>query len=245
MFHLLLLYLDKYDIEPIYELCDKMQDATIYESTCLENSFSLCKHTRIDCIFLFPDVDFVLAKHFISTIRKVPIYKHTPIILLSSQLVHAFQIFPQWHCCEFFYYPLNQERKEALQHLLLYYHKQCSHNLDIPNDIFQLNTSHGIHSIHYDNILFIEIVLKKTIFHTKTEELVCGLPLYKIKVALHSDYIIQTHRSFIVNLNNISYLDKTKNPWEISFIYTNKKAYVSRNYKKQVLEALSLKTETT
>lgn len=49
---------------------------------------------------------------------------------------------------------------------------------------------------------------------------------------------MQTHRSFIVNLNNISYLDKRKNPWEISFGYTEQKAYVGRNYKKAVLEAL-------
>lgn len=244
MFHLLLLYLDKYDIEPVYELCDKMQNTIIYESTCLDDSYTLCKHTRIDCIFLFPDMDFVLAKHFISTIRKVLIYKHTPIVLLSSQLAHAFQIFPQWHCCEFFYYPLNPERQEALQHLLLYYYEQCSHNPEISQDVFQLHTSHKIHSIPYEEILFIEIVLKKTIFHTKTEELVCNLPLYKIKKELHSDHIIQTHRSFIVNLNNVLYLDKTKNPWEVSFAYTNKKAYISRNYKKQILEILSPNTKT-
>ncbi len=238
MFRLLLLSFDKYDVEQIYQICNQMQDITIYESTSLENTCTLCKHTKIDCILLFPDIDFIFAKRFIAAFRKTETYKHTPIVLLSSQLSHAFQVFSQWKCCEFFYYPLNEEREYDLKHLLSFYCAQSFHNPDVPNEVFQLNTAQGIHNLHYDELLFVEVVLKKSIFHTKTQELTSALPLYKIKNALHSDHIMQTHRSFIVNLNNISYLDKRKNPWEISFGYTEQKAYVGRNYKKAVLEAL-------
>ncbi len=238
MFRLLLLSFDKYDVEQVYQICNQMQDITIYENTSLENTCTLCKYTKVDCILLFPDMDFILAKRFLTILRKTKTYKHTPVVLLSTQLSHTFQVFPQWHCCEFFHYPLNQEAEDALQHLLSFYYEQSSHNPDVTNEIFQLNTAQGIHNLHYDELLFVETVLKKSIFHTKTQELTSALPLYKIKNALHSNHIMQTHRSFIVNLNNISYLDKRKNPWEISFCYTEQKAYVGRNYKKAVLEAL-------
>ena len=86
---------------------------------------------------------------------------------------------------------------------------------------------------------FIEIVMKKAIFHLRTKEVVFTMPLYKIRETMQSSYMVQTHRSFIVNLSNISYLDKTKNPWELSFFNSDQHAYVSRGYKKQFLSAIS------
>ena len=56
----------------------------------------------------------------------------------------------------------------------------------------RISTQKAIYKIPYQDILFIESEQKKSVIHL-------------------------THRSFIVNLKNASSIDKSQNPWTISF----------------------------
>ena len=135
--------------------------------------------------------------------------------------------------------PLSKEKEQELAHLVNFYHTLFQQTKDFTSRLCQISTAKGIYSFPYEDILFIEIVMKKAIFHLRTKEVVFTMPLYKIRETMQSSYMVQTHRSFIVILSNISYLDKTKNPWELSFFNSDQHAYVSRGYKKQFLSAIS------
>lgn len=103
----------------------------------------------------------------------------------------------------------------------------------------RINTAKGIYNIPHSDILFVESGQKKSIFHLTKNTISLPVPLYRIGEALLEPYFIQTHRSFIVNIRNVSFIDKTKDPWVISFFDSNKTAFVSRSFKKDVMQAIS------
>lgn len=239
MFHLLLVNFSKVTSEKVQNICSQSADFVLYESNSLEKAISFCKQIKIHCVLLMPDPDFIYAKRFMTFLRKFPTSIHTPVILLSSQIAHILQVIPQWNFIEIFMLPLSTEKERELAHLINYYHLLFQQTKDFTSRLCQISTAKGIYSFPYEEILFIEIVMKKAIFHLRTKEVVFTMPLYKIRETMQSSYMVQTHRSFIVNLSNISYLDKTKNPWELSFFHSDQHAYVSRGYKKQFLSAIS------
>ena len=103
----------------------------------------------------------------------------------------------------------------------------------------QIQTPKGIYNIPLNHILFIECSQKKSFIHTKNESFTVHIPLYHIKEILPSHLFFQTHRSFLVNLNHISHIDKQTDPWTISFFHSEKRAYISRNSRQTILKAVS------
>lgn len=98
----------------------------------------------------------------------------------------------------------------------------------------RISTKKAIYKIPYEEILFIESEHKKSIIHL-SENIICvPIPLYRILEALPEETFVQTHRSFIVNLENAASIDKSRNPWTISFFGTEQLAFVGRSFKKNV-----------
>lgn len=221
-------------------LCQKINDVAILECSTPEDALMLCQQREIHCILLMPDEEFILTQRLLKYIRSKDSYHFTPVLFLSSRLEHLFWAFWKWNCCEFCVVPLTKERQEEMIRLLRYYQQVYLRTHLLQDACFRIGTAKGIYSVPYEDILFIEIVLKKTIIHTKNGEYTFPLPLYKVKENLHCPFIIQTHRSFLVNLHNISQIDKSKSPWEISFFHSGKHAYISRHFKKDFLENASL-----
>ncbi|MBQ2924878.1 MAG: LytTR family transcriptional regulator [Anaerotignum sp.] len=102
-----------------------------------------------------------------------------------------------------------------------------------------INTSKGIYNIPLSEILFIECYQKKSLAHMKRETLILPIPLYRLKEALPAALFLQTHRSFLVNLQNVSHIDKQKDPWTVFFFDSQECAYISRSFRRQVMEAVS------
>lgn len=101
-----------------------------------------------------------------------------------------------------------------------------------------ISTPKGIYNIPYDDILFVESGQKKSIFHLTKDTLFLPVPLYRIHQILPDFCFVQTHRSFIVNLHKVSYIDKTKDPWTICFFGSDQRAFVSRSFRKEVLRSI-------
>lgn len=102
----------------------------------------------------------------------------------------------------------------------------------------RINTAKGIYNIPHNEILFVESGQKKSIIHLANDSICLPIPLYRIRDVLPAPYFVQTHRSFIIHLENVSYIDKTKDPWVISFFGSNKTAFVSRSFKKDVMQII-------
>ena len=103
----------------------------------------------------------------------------------------------------------------------------------------QIITSKGIYNIHLEEIFFIECHQKKSFVHTKAGVLILPVPLYRLKDALPGALFQQTHRSFLVNLKNISHIDKQKDPWTISFFGYKEHAFISRSFRQRFVKVVS------
>ena len=102
----------------------------------------------------------------------------------------------------------------------------------------RINTPKAIYNIPHKEILFVESGQKKSIIHLANRAISLPVPLSRIREVLPEPYFVQTLRSFIINLGNASYIDKTKEPWVISFFGSNKTAFISRSFKKDVMQII-------
>lgn len=161
MFHLLLVNFSKVTSEKVQNICSQSADFMLYESNSLEKAISFCKQIKIHCVLLMPDADFIYAKRFMTFLRKFPTCIHTPVILLSTQIAHILQVIPQWNFIEIFMLPLSPEKEQELAHLVNYYHLLFRQTKDFSSRLCQISTSKGIYSFPYEEILFVEIVMKK------------------------------------------------------------------------------------
>ena len=113
------------------------------------------------------------------------------------------------------------------------------HSNNIQPSYCHITTTKGIYNIPLKEILFIECHQKKSFIHMRQETLILPMPLYRLKESLPDSIFLQTHRSFLVNLQNISHIDKQKDPWTISFFGCEEHAFISRSYRHQVMAAVN------
>lgn len=99
-------------------------------------------------------------------------------------------------------------------------------------------TTKGIYNIPLADILFIECSQKKSLVHFRKKILSLPIPLYRFKEVLPASVFLQTHRSYLVNRKNISYIDKQKDPWTISFFHSSEHAFISRSFRHQIIESV-------
>jgi len=112
-------------------------------------------------------------------------------------------------------------------------------NNDTPStSLLLIQTPRHILSLHLDKVLFIESRQKHSIIHTATDDIALAIPLYRILSQLPKNSFIQIHRSFIINLQNISHIDKSQEPWTVFFHGSEKIAFVSRSFRQQMIESL-------
>lgn len=107
----------------------------------------------------------------------------------------------------------------------------------------RIRTAKQYYDIPYEDILFIESECKKSVIYTKRGRVMVPVPLYRIKQELPEHIFLQTHRSFIVHIENILSIDKMGEAWEISFAGAAKRVPVSRTYRKGFLRSMEALTQ--
>lgn len=99
----------------------------------------------------------------------------------------------------------------------------------------RIGTKKAVYKIPYEEILFIESDHKKSAIHLSEDTICVPIPLYRLLEGLPEDTFVQTHRSFIVNLKNAAFIDKSQEPWTISFFGSKQLAFVGRSFKKNIM----------
>ena len=135
----------------------------------------------------------------------------------------------------------NDERKQAENQLCTDMGSICVTNNESVHEeplYCRFSTAKAIYKIPHREILFIESEHKKSIIHLSDDTICVPVPLYRIRDVLPESKFVQTHRSFIVNLENASRIDKTKDPWAISFFGSEQMAFVGRSFKKNFLQII-------
>ncbi|MDD3395103.1 MAG: LytTR family transcriptional regulator DNA-binding domain-containing protein [Anaerotignum sp.] len=235
MLSILLGFFDAPTQEYLVSFCEKCGQIKLYCASTKEEWFALFEQHEINCFFFSFEEDIMSVRSVIFTLRNYEQHHHTPILLFSTKIEYLITAFVHWRSCECFLMPLDNKKQEALTSLLHYYVGLYGKiHLD-SRKFCQIHTSKGIYNLPYSDILYIESTMKKSIIHLKKEVIHVQSPLYQIRSKLTDKNFVQTHRSFIVNLENVSYIDKSKEPWGIFFFNSDKEAFVSRSHKKSLM----------
>lgn len=175
------------------------------------------------------------VQNIVNALKENPEHKFKPVYIFCKKIEILVSSYINWHCCECFLLPLSEESKLHFDELLHYHERLYYQILSPQKKHFQVESTKGIHVVPLTQILFVESTMKKSILHLRGEDLHLPYPLYRIRSLLPAENFVQTHRSFIVNVSNISFIDKSNEPWGIFFFDSHKEAYVSRSHQKELL----------
>lgn len=104
-----------------------------------------------------------------------------------------------------------------------------------------INNKNSISKICFDEILFIEAMNHKCGIYTKNSIIFTNSSLNSLKENITHSSFIQTHRSYIVNMDMIDTVLKSNSSWSIKFKDSCYTAYIGPSFKKKFLEVYSLK----
>lgn len=235
MFSILLGFFDAPTQEYLVDFCVKCGHIEVSCASTKEEWFTLFEQNEFDCFFFSFEEDIMPVRSVIFSLRNHEQHQHTPILLFSTKIEYLVTAFVHWRSCECFLLPLDNKKKDALTSLLQYYVGMYKKIHSVERKFCQINTPKGLYNLPYSEILYIESTMKKSMIHLRNDVIHVPCPLYQIQRMFSDRNFVQTHRSFIVNLENISYVDKSKEPWGIFFFNSDKEAFVSRSHKKTLL----------
>lgn len=165
-------------------------------------------------------------------IRTLERYKLTWIIFITSHVKFMIEAFKDVHCYDYVLKPLEKDTVKRLTKDLLQNEKQT----DVKNDYFFLDINGIFFKVYLNDILFIETYKKMTRVHTYREKYEAkNLPLSKILNLIQSDSIIQSHRSYAVNVDHIRSINKNTLCWEIYFDNYTEKALLGNKFRTQIM----------
>lgn len=98
-----------------------------------------------------------------------------------------------------------------------------------------IKTGTSLYVIEISTILFFEKFKQILTIHTSNETVQCYDSLEKMQNILLSQGFFRCHKSYLVNLGKIKYIDKKKN---LIVMATGQTCYVSRKFKKELLDKM-------
>lgn len=149
-------------------------------------------------------------------IRNIPKYEFRQIIFLTTHMEYIIQAFKETHCYDYILKPYDKEKVQAMINKII---DNDTNNL-IKEEVLKeekkeekeivVNLKNGIYvGIKVDDIVFIEVRGKNCEINTVNGMYIASnMSLKKMLQLIDSNYIIQSHRAFIVNKNYILQIEK-------------------------------------
>lgn len=197
-----------------------------------------CCSKIIHIFIIYMKDSFNNSLHFINRIRTQKQNNYTPILFIYSKEETNTILTNQIKFCEFISFPISEEGIKKISSLFHYTYQYHLHNNTYSSKLkyMHLNLSKKYFKIPICDILFIETREHKCILHTVKEEIPVPFTLNKLLELSQGSTLTQSHRSFVVNLENIQQIDKSQDPWIVKFKNYKKYAFVSRSFKKDLLK---------
>lgn len=144
-------------------------------------------------------------------IRAIPNYKYTPIIFASALAGEELMAYREIKCYSFLIKPFSKsEFKEAFCDAI-----GMRQSLQAPIKTIRIEQKQFVFEYEVNRIVYIESFGKKVVIHTKNnrgnnqEDCLSGYSLKKLLEMIDSNMIFQCHKSFLVNRQYITKIEKS------------------------------------
>lgn len=187
----------------------------IYEADSKNTALNIIKKNFINIFLLDVNLKKSSGLDLAIDIRRIPKYEFSEIIFFADHLEYILQAFKQIHCYDYILKPYNKTEVQAILtklisnkiHNLKNEDKDSNKKLDKELVIKIRNNIYVVVKIY--EILFIEVTGRgceiNTLDRTYTYS---NISLKKLLELIDCECIIQSHRSFAVNINYISKIEK-------------------------------------
>lgn len=207
----------------------------IYKAYTGEECFRILEKVDIDLFIFDIELTDMSGIKIAERIRNKAKYELTYMVFITTHIYLQLEAFKNIHCYDFLEKPYKrQELIEIIKRLAKGISSQKQQNKPDKRQIsFQMKDF--ILKIETNEILYVEAQGRNTIIHTKNNvHTIKSMALKKMMEILPKDHFMQTHRSYIINLEKIQQVEKDgKNSWVVRFKEYHLSAYISNSYKER------------
>lgn len=214
------------------------ENINIYEAECKEGAIRILKEIPIDFFYIDISLKDSSGLDLALDIRNIEEYKFTWIVFITTHSSYIIQAFKEVHCYDYIIKPYDKDVIINMTKLLLSgnYVSNFSKEED-KRIIFEMDKGINI-KINVNEIMFIEVNLRIMTIYTKDRNYtVKKLALNKVLNMIHSENIIQSHKSFAINMDYVERIESVSGKlWKIGFVDFGEKALLSYSFKDVVME---------
>jgi DNA-binding LytR/AlgR family response regulator len=211
----------------------------VYEAANIFEAFKIAEEVMIDLFYIDINLKSESGLKFAQEIRKKECYKLTWIIFVTIYKDFMLSAFKKIHCYDYILKPYNKENIQRVTKLLLEDSRAQVAATHSDESFVIVNVKNIQVKIFINDIIFIEVFIRTSIIHTIDGSFsIDYLSLKKLHSMIEDDNILQSHRSYLINLRYINKIEKTndKTAYKIYFYNTDKIALLGHNYKKSIMD---------
>ncbi|AOR24892.2 LytR/AlgR family response regulator transcription factor [Clostridium taeniosporum] len=216
-------------------LTSKYDFVKIYEADNEKGALDIIENNDINMFILDINLKDSSGLDLAKKIRNIPKYEFNQIIFLTTYIEYITQAFKQIHCYDYILKPYDKDDVyNIINKIILNENKEALYE----NKEVIITLKGGIHiGIKIKEIIFIEVRGKNCEIHTTNRIYsINNISLKKIIKLINSENIIQSHRSFAININYVYRIEKIDN--KLNTIYFNKiskKAFLGYKFKNYII----------
>ena len=209
----------------------------IFEARDANEALEISTTNRIDLFYLDVHLPDYSGLELAKEIRRFPCYDLAWIIFITSHVKYMLEAFKDTHCYDYILKPVE---KDIIQNMTMKLLRKGNPDAGEENErkyIF-IEISGIMVEVFIDEIMFVEVYGKICVFHTISGKYeLRNYSLNRILSMMPEGSLIQSHRSYAVNIGLIQEINKKPRCWEIIYENYKEKALISDKYKKNVINA--------
>jgi DNA-binding LytR/AlgR family response regulator len=208
----------------------------IYEASGIEEALKISDSVKIDLFYIDINLKEESGLKFALEIRKKERYKLTWIIFITIYKEYMLTAFKKIHCYDYILKPYDIENIEKTTKLLLSDAQVAA--TEVKEKFIIVGVKNIQVKIFVREIIFVEVFIRTSIIHTVNGSFTIDyLSLKKLHGMIDDEDILQSHRSYLVNIKYISRIEKSndKTAYKIYFSNTKETALIGHNYRKDIM----------
>lgn len=240
MYNILILEDDCIQLKALSDIIKQLGDMyRVFEASCTEEALKIAQSEIIDLFYIDIGLEDESGLKFALEIRKNESYRLTWIIFVTVYKDYMLPAFKKIHCYDYILKPYNAEKIQRTTRLLLSESKAQAAVTEISEKYIIVQIKNIQVKIFVNEIIFVEVFIRTSIIHTVNGSFTIDyLSLKKLHSMIDDENILQSHRSYLVNIKYISKIEKTrdKTSYKIHFYNTDKIALLGNSYKKNIMD---------
>lgn len=234
MIHILVIEDDEIQRNNLVKIISSVSNEMhIHEADCKDDAMEIAMKYPISFMFIDIMLRNSTGLDFAKELREIPRYQLTWLIFLTTHVDYMLEAFKEIHCYDYILKPYDKQKIIDTTKLLIENKYEQQRVFEEEREAIVIELQGTTYKFFADQIVFIEVSLRTCMVHLKTETYTLNrMPLKKLLEMIESDFIIQTHKSFAVNVRLIDRLEKiARGSWEIYFEGYEEVALLATTYK--------------